>query len=141
VRVIAGAYRGQSGPAATFSELNVWDVRLAAGGSALLEIPEGHNAAVALLRGSLTVNEVKPVGEAELLLLSRRGDEIHIEAGAAGATLLLLSGVPIAEPVVGYGPFVMNSRQEIETAMNDFRLGKFGSMPAPAAAPLETAGV
>jgi redox-sensitive bicupin YhaK (pirin superfamily) len=141
VRVIAGAYRGQSGPAATFSELNVWDVRLAAGGSALLEIPEGHNAAVALLRGSLTVDEVKPVGEAELLLLSRRGDEIHIEAGAAGATLLLLSGVPIAEPVVGYGPFVMNSRQEIETAMNDFRLGKFGSMPAPAAAPLETAGV
>ena len=141
VRVIAGAYRGQSGPAATFSELNVWDVRLAAGGSALLEIPEGHNAAVALLRGALTVNEAKPVGEAELLLLSRRGDEIHIEAGAAGATLLMLSGVPIAEPVVGYGPFVMNSRREIETAMNDFRLGKFGSMPTPAAAPLEAAGV
>jgi hypothetical protein len=96
---------------------------------------------VALLRGAITVNGVKPLGEAELMLLSQRGDEIHIKAGAAGATLLLLSGVPIAEPVVGYGPFVMNSRREIETAMNDFRLGKFGSMPAPAAAPLETAGV
>jgi redox-sensitive bicupin YhaK (pirin superfamily) len=65
-------------------------------------------------------------------MLDTSGDEVSIEA-AADSTLLLLSGVPIAEPIVGYGPFVMNSAQEIETAIDDFRRGKFGRMP-PAAA-------
>jgi redox-sensitive bicupin YhaK (pirin superfamily) len=67
--------------------------------------------------------------QAELVLLDQRGSEVRI-AAAADSTLLLLSGTPIAEPIVGYGPFVMNSKQEIEAAMNDFRSGKFGRMPA-----------
>jgi redox-sensitive bicupin YhaK (pirin superfamily) len=65
--------------------------------------------------------------------LERTGRDIHVAAGA-DSTILVLSGVPIAEPIAGYGPFVMNTRQEIETAMNDFRLGNFGQMP-----PLEIA--
>jgi quercetin 2,3-dioxygenase len=129
LRVIAGSFDGRGGPAATFSPLNVWDLRLQAGRQASLPVPEGHTAAIAVLRGSITVNGSRPVGDAELLVLDRSGDAVHIEA-AASTTLLLLSGVPILEPVVGYGPFVMNSKQEIETAINDFQRGKFGRMPA-----------
>ena len=131
VRVIAGRLDGRDGPAATFSPLNVWDVRLKAGHSATLPVPEGHTTAIAVLRGPISVNGSRPAGDAELLVLDRAGDEVHIEA-AADSTLLLLSGEPIAEPIVGYGPFVMNSPAEIETAMIDFQSGKFGRMPAPA---------
>jgi redox-sensitive bicupin YhaK (pirin superfamily) len=129
VRVVAGRFDGHGGPAATHSPLNVWDVRLNAGHQATLPVPDGHNAAVAVLRGSITVHGSRRVGDAELLVLNRAGDEVHIEA-AADTTLLLLSGEPIAEPIVGYGPFVMNTRQEIETAVSDFQRGKFGRMPA-----------
>jgi redox-sensitive bicupin YhaK (pirin superfamily) len=129
VRVIAGSFDGHGGPAATFSPLNVWDVRLQAGHKSSLPVPEGHIAAIAVLRGSITVDGSRRLGDAELLVLDRTGDEVHIDA-AADTTLLLMSGVPILEPIVGYGPFVMNSRQEIETAVNDFQRGKFGRMPA-----------
>jgi redox-sensitive bicupin YhaK (pirin superfamily) len=128
VRVIAGGFAGQSGPAATFSPLNVWDVRLLAGRKTSLPVAQGHTAAIAVLRGAISVNGSRRVGNAELLVLDRSGDEVHIDA-EADTTLLLLSGEPIPEPIVGYGPFVMNSRQEIETAMNDFQAGKFGRMP------------
>src|SRR5271168_1143783 len=129
VRIIAGSCDGVEGPASTFSALNVWDVRLRAGKPATLSVPPGHNAAIAVLRGALIANGSRQASDAELLLFERGGSEIRIEA-AADSTLLLLSGAPIAEPIVGHGPFVMNSRHEIETAMNDFRLGKFGRMPA-----------
>jgi redox-sensitive bicupin YhaK (pirin superfamily) len=133
IRVVAGEYAGQTGPAETATDLNVWDMRLKAGCAASLPIPDGHNTAIAVLRGTITANGSQKVRDAELLVLDRSGDEIRIEAAAgdtgADAVLLVLSGEPIAEPVVGYGPFVMNSRAEIETAMNDFRLGKFGRMP------------
>ena len=128
VRVIAGSFDGQGGPANTFSPINVWDVRLQAGHESSLPVPVGHTAAIAVLRGSIAVNGSRRVGDAELLVLDPAGDEVHIESDA-NTTLLLLSGVPIPEPIVGYGPFVMNSRQEIETAVDDFRSGKFGRMP------------
>ena len=130
VRVIAGSFDGHGGPAATFSPLNVWDVRLRAGHTASLSVPEGHNTAIAILRGSITVNGSQRAGDAALWVLDRTGDEVHIDAHA-DSTLLLLSGIPIPEPIVGYGPFVMNSRQEIEAAIDDFQRGKFGRMPAP----------
>jgi quercetin 2,3-dioxygenase len=129
VRVIAGHYKGVAGPAATFSAMNVWDVRLEAQRHAILSVPEGHTAAIAVLRGTIVANGSPQVKDAELVVFERGGTEIEIEA-AADSTLLFLSGAPIPEPIVGYGPFVMNSRQEIETAMSDFRLGKFGRMPS-----------
>ena len=128
VRVIAGHYAGRDGPATTFSPLNVWDVRLQDGHTTSLSVPEGHTAAIAVLRGCVMVNGSRRVVDAELLVLDRTGDEVNIDADA-NSTLLLLSGVPIPEPIVGYGPFVMNSREEIETAMRDFQSGKFGRMP------------
>jgi hypothetical protein len=129
IRVIAGSLAGADGPAHTVTPLNVWDMRLRAGHTASLSVPEGHTTAIAVLRGSIAVNGSRAAGAAELIVLDRAGDEVRIEADA-DSTLLLLSGAPIAEPIVGYGPFVMNSRQEIETAMSDFQRGKFGRMPA-----------
>jgi redox-sensitive bicupin YhaK (pirin superfamily) len=128
VRVIAGHYKGVAGPAATFSAMNVWDVRLEAQRHAILAVPEGHTAAIAVLRGTIVANGSRQAKDAELVVFERSGTEIEIEA-AADSRLLFLSGAPIPEPIVGYGPFVMNSRQEIETAMSDFRLGRFGRMP------------
>jgi hypothetical protein len=128
LRVIAGNYSGQQGPAATFSELNVWDVRLQSGTEITLSVPEDHSAAIAVLRGAVTANGSREAKDAELVLLERSGSEIRV-AAAADSTILVLSGVPIDEPIAGYGPFVMNTRQEIETAMNDFRLGRFGQLP------------
>jgi quercetin 2,3-dioxygenase len=128
LRVIAGNYKRLRGPAATFSAMNVWDVRLFARGHAVLSVPDGHTAAIAVLRGAILANGSRQVGAAELVVFERSGTKIAI-AASADSSLLLLSGAPIAEPIVGYGPFIMNSRQEIEAAMSDLRLGKFGRMP------------
>jgi redox-sensitive bicupin YhaK (pirin superfamily) len=128
LRVIAGSHAGRAGPAATCSALDVWDVRLQAGGVVSLSVPAGRSTAIAVLRGAVSANGSRRLDGPGLLVLDRDGDEVSI-AAAADATLLLLSGEPLAEPIVGVGPFVMNSRQEIETAMRDFRRGKFGRMP------------
>jgi quercetin 2,3-dioxygenase len=128
LRVIAGSYSGQQGPAATSSELNVWDVRLRSGKEITLSFPQDHGAAIAVLRGAVSANGSREAHDAELVLMERGGSEIHVAAGA-DSTILVLSGVPIAEPIAGYGPFVMNTPQEIETAMDDFRSGRFGEMP------------
>jgi len=137
VRVIAGDFEGRRGPAATFSPLSVWDVRMRSGHAASLPVPEGHIAAIAVLRGSVSVNGSPAASDAELLVLDPTGEVVSIDA-AAESTLLVLSGVPLQEPVVGYGPFVMNSQEEIATAIKDFQRGKFGRMPAVTAQP-ETA--
>jgi redox-sensitive bicupin YhaK (pirin superfamily) len=131
VRVIAGSFADAHGPASTYSPLNVWDLRLEAAGAATLRIPEGHIAALVVLRGRVSVNESDWLNGPQWLLLRAAGDEISVRAEQQ-SSVLLLSGVPILEPIVGYGPFVMNSRQEIEQAMRDFQAGKFGRMP-PAA--------
>ncbi|MDP9083561.1 MAG: pirin family protein [Pseudomonadota bacterium] len=133
MRVIAGSCADRDGPAATFSALNVWDLRLHAGRATTLRITHGHTAVIAVLRGAITANGSTRVGGAQLLVFDRGGEEVNIQA-ESDATFLLLSGEPIAEPIVGYGPFVMNSRQEIEIAIDDFQRGKFGRMPAAAAA-------
>jgi hypothetical protein len=128
MRVIAGAYQGHAGPAATFSELNVWDLRLNAGHTVTLTIPEGHSAGIAVLRGAVVANGAREAKDAEIVLFDRAGAGVQATA-STDSTLLVLSGVPIAEPIAGYGPFVMNTRAEIEAAMMDFSQGKFGRMP------------
>ncbi len=128
LRVIAGEYLGTRGPAATFTPLNVWDLRLQAGKSVRLQIAPGQTTALAILRGAVRVNESHGAGEAELVILDLVGDEVELRA-EKDSSLLVLSGVPIGEPIVGYGPFVMNSREEIQTAIGDFQAGRFGRMP------------
>ncbi|AMN47144.1 quercetin 2,3-dioxygenase [Steroidobacter denitrificans] len=128
VRVIAGRYEGQSGPARTFTPLNVWDIRLNQGQRTRFQLPEGHTSAIVLLRGTLEVNGRDTMRDADLVLLERAGSEVLLEADS-DAALLLLSGEPIDEPIVGYGPFVMNSSEEINAAIDDFNSGRFGRMP------------
>ena len=128
VRVIAGDYAGGHGPARTFTPMNVWDVRLKAGASVELAAQPGHTLAVVVARGTVLVNGQEVARTGQLVHLDRAADAVHLEA-SSDATLLWLSGEPIDEPVVGYGPFVMNSEEEIRTAIADFNGGRFGRIP------------
>ncbi len=129
VRVIAGDYQGQQGPARTFTPMHVWDVRLVAGEKLELDLPEGWSTALAIVQGTVLVNGNDVAREAQLVVMAQEGRKLSLEANGDVA-LLLMSGEPIDEPIVGYGPFVMNSQQEIVQAVNDFNSGKFGSMQA-----------
>ncbi|ABM95599.1 pirin family protein [Methylibium petroleiphilum] len=126
VRVIAGELQGVVGPARSFSPINLWDLRLVAGRPVRLSVPAGHTTALFVLKGALRADGSDTVvGEAELAVLEREGDTLQIEA-VADATLLLLGGEPLNEPVVGQGPFVMNTPAEIRQAFVDYQSGQFG---------------
>lgn len=125
-RIIAGAFGDTKGPARTFTPVNLWDVRLGAGAKATLPLPEGHNSMIAVLSGHVTIDG-QGVGEAEIARLSTDGDGVTLHADG-DAMVLVLTGEPIDEPVVGYGPFVMNSEAEIHQAIEDFNAGRFGRM-------------
>jgi hypothetical protein len=127
VRVIAGEFAGAKGPAKTFTPIHVWDLRLTSEQRTDLAIPAGYTTALVVLKGALRVNGSAPVGAAEVGLFDRTGTSICIDC-AHDATALLLCGAPIEEPIVGYGPFVMNSSQEIRQAMADYQSGKMGHL-------------
>lgn len=127
LRVIAGEYLEHKGPANTFTPINVWDLKLEPGARVNLPVPEGHTTLVAVLNGSVQINDTDVLREAELANLDREGQEIVLESNN-DARLLVLSGEPIDEPVVGYGPFVMNTEGEIKKAMLDFQSGRFGAL-------------
>lgn len=127
VRVIAGEFAGGKGPARTFSPMNVLDVRLTAGRTAVLDQPEGWTTLLLVLSGTVMVNGESVLREAQMATLATEGTGIRIEANS-DAKLLLMAGEPIDEPVVGYGPFVMNSQAQIAEAIRDFNSGKFGQM-------------
>jgi redox-sensitive bicupin YhaK (pirin superfamily) len=126
VRVIAGELDGARGPALTFSPLNVWDIRVERAGQLELPSPSGHTAALVVLAGELQVGGAK-VNEAQVARFERGGDGVRIEA-SAGAHLLFLGGEPLDEPVVGRGPFVMNTESEIWQAIADFQAGRMGRL-------------
>lgn len=127
LRVIAGDYAGQAGPAHTFSPLDVWDLRLQPGRPLELAVKAGRNTALVVLRGHLRLGSGETLREGQLALFDRRGDSLLLEA-ESDALVLLLSGEPLDEPIVGYGPFVMNSESEIQQAIADVQNGRFGQM-------------
>ena len=129
VRVIAGDYQGVKGPTHTFSPVNVWDVKLNAQHSATLRVPAGHTTVLFVMRGEIKLSGGESVGEAEAAVLERAGDEFGVEA-VENTSLLVLNGLPFAEPVVGHGPFVMNTRAEIQQAITDYQNGKMGHIAA-----------
>lgn len=127
VRVIAGSYGGRAGPAHTHTPMDIWDVRLTAGTRTDFDVAAGHTTALFVLKGRVELAGGETVGEAELAVLERAGERFTVTA-AEDTTLLLLSGAPIDEPIVGYGPFVMNSEAEIRQAIDDYRSGRMGHL-------------
>jgi quercetin 2,3-dioxygenase len=127
VRAIAGEYEDLKGPASTFTPVRMLDLRLKPGARARLTAPADHNAALLVLRGRVRAGASRDVGAGEFLLFKNDGDEIAVES-RDDSIVLFLSGAPIEEPLVHYGPFVMNSVDEINQAIEDFNAGKFGEL-------------
>jgi hypothetical protein len=127
VRVIAGEYAGVRGPAQTFTPVNLLDVRLRAGQTLRLNLREGFSAGLYIVSGEVTING-QNAHATELAVLDRAGDEVQLDA-TADAIVFVMSGAPIDEPVVGYGPFVMNTTAEIQQAFADYHAGRLGRIP------------
>ncbi|MFT6557157.1 pirin family protein [Sneathiella sp.] len=127
LRVIAGNYLTVSGPARTFTPINMWDIRLMRDKSVTLDIPNGHTVSVLVLSGTVEINGQEIARETQMVLLGREGGGVSIEANS-DAKLLVLTGEPIDEPVVAHGPFVMNTTAEINQAIAEFQRDGFGAL-------------
>ncbi len=126
VNVIAGEFNGVKGPASTFTPINLFDLHLKKGASVATSIPETHNTLLLVINGSVEVNgESAPLHS--FVLFKNEGQEINIVANEE-SVILILSGEPIDEPIAQYGPFVMNTQQEILDAIHEFQEGKFGNI-------------
>jgi redox-sensitive bicupin YhaK (pirin superfamily) len=126
-RIIAGSLGGTRGPARTVTPVNLWDLQLKGGTSTRIEVPEGFSTLLLVRSGTLVAGGSEPVHGAALVRFGRSGDAIDL-ASEDDAHALLLSGEPINEPVVGRGPFVMNTQAEIHQAIVDFQSGRMGSL-------------
>lgn len=126
IRVIAGYYQGLKGPANTYTPINLWELRLLDGQTVELDFPENYTTLLFALKGSVKINNSATINDAELAFFERLGKTITLTA-LKEATLLIMNGEPIDEPIAGYGPFVMNTQQEIRQAIEDFDSGRFKS--------------
>ncbi len=127
VRVIAGEYEGARGPAHTFTPITMLDVQLRAGQELPVSLPASYNALAVVARGRVTAGGTT-AGEGELVLFANDGERLVLSA-TEDTHVILLAGEPIDEPIVQYGPFVMNTVAEIEQAITDVQRGKFGPVP------------
>lgn len=128
-RIIAGEFAGTPGPAVTHTPVNLWDIRLSGDAPASIDLPAGHTAMIAVLTGRIRAGTAE-VGANEVALYDRAGGPVLLEPMDGPATILVLTGQPINEPIAGHGPFVMNSAAEIHQAYADFQSGKFGRVAA-----------
>lgn len=124
VNIIAGEFNGIKGAATTYSPVNVFDIKLKKDGECKADLPGGYNTALLIINGSVVVNG-EEAAEHSFVLFRNEGEEIEIKA-TADAVILLLSGEPLNEPIASYGPFVMNTQQEIIESINEYQAGKFG---------------
>ncbi len=130
LRIIAGVrYAEQSGPARTFSPVNVWDGQLKAAQAQSLHVPVDHNTLLVVLAGEVQVNGSQLVQDHSVVLFAQDGDALIQLEALQDTQFLVLTGKPLNEPIQGYGPFVMNTKQEIIQAFEDFNQGKFGEIP------------
>ena len=129
MRVIAGEFQGVKGPANTFTPINLWELRLKTYQRAEFMVPRGFTTALFVLRGEVALADSERAAATDLALLTREGEQVHIEARDE-ATLLVLNGAAIDEPVAAYGPFVMNSKTEITQAIEDYHNGRLGRLAA-----------
>ena len=125
-RLIAGKHAGLSGPAKTHTAMQVWDMKIKKGAVISLPAPNHWNAALVILQGQVETDK-GVAGDASLVIFSRAGTGVEVTA-SQDTHALFLSGEPIPEPIVGYGPFVMNTKAEIAQAIDDFNGGQFGRL-------------
>ena len=125
IEIIAGEYKGKTGPASTFTPVNMFNAKLNKNGKADFQFPADYNTALLVLEGNIMVNGKEEVPTDHLALMANDGETFEIQA-TDDAVVLILSGEPIDEPIAAQGPFVMNTREELMEAFNDFNTGKFG---------------
>ncbi|MCH8904836.1 MAG: pirin family protein [Bacteroidetes bacterium] len=131
VRIVAGEMYGVRGPAKTFTPIMAFMLTIKPGGQIQFPVPRSYNAFVHILEGSILLGDNTKVNEAHLVLYNLDGEEIYIKTDPKGnkiTKLLFLAGEPINEPVVTYGPFVMNTKAEINQAYADYQAGKMGTI-------------
>lgn len=127
IEVIAGNYKDKEGSASTFTPVNMLNARMNKNGKASFSFPEQYNTALLVIEGNIKINDEEIVLTDHFALFENKGEEFIIEA-TEDAVVLILSGEPINEPIAAQGPFVMNTREELMEAMNDYNLGKFGHL-------------
>ena len=127
VEVIAGEYKENKGPAKTYTPINMYRVYINKNGIANFRFNQNHNTGFLITKGKLVINEEKEVSEMDFVLFNHSGTDISVKA-IEDAEFIVLDGQLIDEPVVQYGPFVMNKPEEINEAIDDFRNGKFGEL-------------
>jgi len=127
VEVIAGNYNGNAGAASTFTPVHLLNAKLAAGGIANFTLPANYNTGLIVIEGNIIVNDTEEVPLDNFALFTNNGEDFTIKA-TEDSIILILSGAPINEPIASHGPFVMNTRQEIMQAFEDYENGKFGEL-------------
>jgi len=125
IEVIAGEYKGIQGAASTFTPINMFNAKLNQNAEIELNFPANYNTTVLVLEGSVLINNLDKIAENHLALMANDGETFTIKA-SENSVVLILSGEPINEPIAAHGPFVMNTRQELLQAFDDFNRGKFG---------------
>ena len=127
VEVIAGSYQDHQGAASTFTPVNMLNAKLVSGGSATFSFPSNHNTCILVIEGEVILNDTEDVPLDHLALFKNEGETFSIKA-TQQSIVLILSGEPINEPIAAHGPFVMNTREQIMEAFQDYELGKFGEL-------------
>lgn len=128
IRVIAGSYGGATGPANTFSPITLLDLHLAQGANFVLTLPAAYNVGLYVVRGAVLVNGDRPAKTQQLVVLGWNSTDVQLTA-TEGSLVLVLAGAPIEEPLATYGPFVMNTNEELMAAIADFESGNMGKFP------------
>lgn len=127
VEVIAGNFRGVKGPASTFTPIEVYDLRLRKGATLTFDLPAVYNTGMLAIEGSAQINGSDVLPLDHFALFANDGERIEVSA-REDAVLLVLSGEPINEPLAAYGPFLMNTHEQLVEAMNEFSQGKYGQL-------------
>lgn len=125
MEIIAGEFENIKGAASTFTPLNLYNLKMKQGDSVQLNFPKNYNTALLLIEGNIEVNGQEKVPTDHLALMANDGESFSIVA-YEDTVVLVMSGEPINEPIFSHGPFVMNTKQEILQAYDDFHNGKFG---------------
>ncbi|MBS1587928.1 MAG: pirin family protein [Bacteroidetes bacterium] len=127
VEIIAGSFEGVKGPASTFTPIELYNIRLKKGAKLSLDLPASYNTGILVIEGAALFSDTETAPTDSFVLFANEGETIDLEA-TEDCVLLLLSGQPIDEPIFAYGPFLMNSKEEVQQAYDDFRQGKFGQL-------------